>query len=117
MTNITPQQLLAQIAAIEHMEKGKLSPYIPRGRSADTTPYHKLQFWEGGRNRTRHVRPEELTRLNEALEGYALFQKLMRDYAQLIIERTRAERTADIKKKIQPYSRHCPPESSRRSKA
>jgi len=117
MTNNTPQQLLAQIAAIQHMEKGKLSTYVPSGRSADVTAYYKLQIWENGRNLTRHVRPEELPFLKEALEGYARFQKLTEEYSGLIIQRTRAEATATVKKKIQPYSRHCPPKSRQRSKA
>ena len=99
------------------MEKGKLSPYVPKGRSADATLYHKLQLWENGRNVTRHVRPEELPLLNEALEGYALFQKLTAEYSQCIIQQTRAEAAASIKKKIQPYSRHCLPKSKPRSKA
>jgi hypothetical protein len=42
MNTTTPQQLLAQIAAIQHMETGKLSSYVPGGRSADAGPYYKF---------------------------------------------------------------------------
>ena len=54
----------------------------------------------------RHVRPEELPAIKEALEGYARFQELSGQYAQLIIQQTREQLDVDIKKKIQPYSRH-----------
>jgi hypothetical protein len=110
------QQLLAQIVSIERMETGKLSTYTPPGRSSDTGPYYKLQSWAQGKNATRHVRPEEVAALREALEGYKRFQELTHQYAQHIIERTRAELKADAKKKIQPYSRHGRPNSKQRSK-
>lgn len=112
---ITPQHLLAQIAAIQHMESGKLSTYVPPGRSPDAGPYYKLQSWSAGKNVTRHVRPEEVPAVQEALQGYTLFQKLTDQYAQLVIDKTRAELTRSIKKKIQPYSRHSKPKSNKRS--
>lgn len=111
----TLQQLLAQIVAIERMETGKLSTYTPRGKSGEADRYYKLQSWSQGKNHTRHVRPEEFDALREALDGYERFQKLTEQYAQHIIERTRAELKADAKKKIQPYSRHSRPSSKKRS--
>ena len=112
---MTPQQLLAQIATIQHMETGKLSTYVLPGRSADSGPYYKLQSWVDGKNLTRHVRPEELPAVQEALEGYPLFQKLTQQYAQMIIDKTHAQFTNSIKKKIQPYSRHSKEKSNKRS--
>lgn len=109
------QQLLAQIVSIERMETGKLSTYTPLGRSPDSGPYYKLQSWVDGKNCTRHVRPEEVPALREALEAYQRFQQLTNQYAQHIIERTRAELKADAKKKIRPYSRHSRPNSMPRS--
>ena len=88
------------------MEKGTLSSYLPPGRSPGAGPYHKLQCWVGGKNVTRHVRPEELPAIQQALEGYAKFQGLAARYADLIIQQTREHLDIDIKKKIQPYSRH-----------
>jgi hypothetical protein len=111
----TLQQLLAQIVAIERMETGKLSTYTPRGKPGERGLYYKLQSWSKGKNHTRHVRPEELEALREALDGYERFQKLTEQYALHIIERTRAELKADAKKKIQPYSRHSRPSSKKRS--
>lgn len=111
----TLQQLLSQIVAIERMETGKLSTYTPPGRAPASGPYYKLQSWSGGKNHTRHVRPEEVQAVREALEGYQRFQELTGQYAQYIIERTRAELKTDAKKKIQPYSRHSKPSSKKRS--
>lgn len=103
----TAAQILAQIAQIQSMEVGKLSEYIPPGRSKDSGPYHKLQAWQDGKNSTRHVRPEELPELQEALAGHARFRELTEQYAQLIITQTRSRWEQDVKKKkIQPYSRH-----------
>jgi hypothetical protein len=115
MNTTTPQQLLAQIATIEHMEIGKLSSYVPGGRSADAGPYYKLQCWVDGKNLTRHVRPEELPALKGALEGYARFQDLTQQYAQLLITKTRLELATTVKKKIRPYSRHSRANSGKKS--
>lgn len=100
-------QILAQIAQIRSMELGKLSEYRPTGRPPQTGSYFKLQTWQDGKNRTRHVRPEELPALQEAVEGYAQFRQLTEEYAQLIAAQTRARLEAGVKKKIRPYSRHC----------
>lgn len=88
------------------MEFGKLSEYCPPGRSKDAGPYFKLQIWRNGKNVTRHVRPEELPVLRQALEGYARFCALSDQYAELVVAQTRAQLEEGVKKKIQPYSRH-----------
>jgi hypothetical protein len=89
--------LLQQIAAIPTMERGKLSTYIPKGRSADAGPYHKLQHWENGKNQTRHVSAEELPQVQAALAGYDKFAELTGQYADIVIDETRAA-IADSKK-------------------
>jgi hypothetical protein len=111
-SSVTSAQLLAQIAQIQSMELGKLCEYRPTGRSADTNSYFKLQIWQDGKNRTRHVRPEELAELREALDGYARFQALVEQYTQLIVAETRARLEQGVKKKIQAYSRHGKKKSS-----
>lgn len=103
---LSPSQLLAQMAQIQSMEFGKLSEYRHPERSKDSGSYFRLQIWKEGKNHSRHVRPEELPALREALEGYARFRALSEQYAQLIVSQTRARMTEGIKKKIQPYSRH-----------
>lgn len=103
----SPSQILAQIAQIQSMEFGKLSEYRHPDRSTDSGSYFRLQVWKDGKNHSRHVRPEELPALREALEGYARFRVLSEQYAQEIVSRTRGRLEEGVKKKIQPYSRHC----------
>ena len=106
-STLTPSEILAQMAQIQSMEVGKLSAYTPPGRSKDSGPYFKLQAWQEGKNSTRHVRPEELPDLQEAITGYARFRELTEQYAQLIITKTRSRlEQGSKKKKIRPYSRH-----------
>ncbi len=103
---LTPAQILTQIAQIQSMEQGKLCAYRHPGRSSAAGPYYKLQRWQKGRNRTSHVRPEELPALREALEGYARFCALSDQYAQLLVAQTRTRLEEGVRKKIRPYSRH-----------
>jgi hypothetical protein len=103
---LSPAEILAHMAQIQSMERGKLSTYRRAGRSKDADTYHRLQSWQDGKNLTRHVRPEELPALQAALEGYARYCQLSDQYVRLIVDRTRAQLDEGIKKKIQPYSRH-----------
>ena len=93
------QQLLQQIAVISAMERGKLSSYSFKDRSGFTGPYHKLQHWQDGKNHTRYVPTDELPAVEAALAGYAQYQQLTRQYADLIIAQTR-QNIATSKKKI-----------------
>lgn len=112
MNLTTPADILAQIARIQLMERGKLCAYHHKDRPADAGPYYKLQGWEQGKNHTRHVRPEQVSLLEEALAGYARFQQLTEQYAQVVIEQTRQQLTGvGVKKKPGPR-----PDSSWRRK-
>lgn len=91
------QDLLQQIAAISTMERGKLSTYSPNAGPAAAGPYFKLQRWENGANHTRHVPSEEVPAVEAALAGFAQYQRLTEQYAQLVIAETR-EQIADSKK-------------------
>jgi hypothetical protein len=91
MNAATKQQLLQQMAAIPAMERGKLSAYSFKERSGRRGPYHKLQTWLDGKNQTRYVSAEELSAVQAALDGYAHFQKLTRQYADLVIGETRQQ--------------------------
>ena len=97
----TPAQsdLLAQIAQVRLMERGKLSAYTFKDRSTQT-PYHKLQSWEKGKNVTRYIPSEQVALVEEALAGHAKFRELVEQYAQTVIEQTRQQLAAvGIKKK------------------
>jgi hypothetical protein len=98
MSTPSKQQLLQQIAAISAMERGKLSSYSFKNRSEAAGPYHKLQHWEGGKNKTRYVPADEVPDVQAALEGYAHYQQLTEQYAQLVISETR-QSIAGLKKK------------------
>jgi hypothetical protein len=83
------EHLLQQIAAIPAMERGKLSSYSFKERPGITGPYHKLQHWEDGKNKTRYVPADQVPALEAALAGYAQYQRLTEEYAQLVIAETR----------------------------
>jgi hypothetical protein len=94
MNHRNKKQLLQRIAAIPAMERGKLSAYSFLDRSGVAGPYHKLQHWQDGKNHTRYVPAEDLPALQAALAGYAQYQQLTEQYAQLVIAETRRNMTA-----------------------
>jgi len=103
MNSPTKQQILQQISAIPAMERGKLSAYSFKDRAGHTGPYHKLQQWQDGKNSTRYVPADELGQLEAALAGYAQYQELTRQYADLVIAETR-HNIASKKKSSPPKS-------------
>jgi hypothetical protein len=94
MNHRNKQQLLQRIAAIPAMERDKLSAYSFSERSGVAGPYHKLPHWQDGKNHTRYVPAEDLPALQAALAGYAQYQQLTEQYAQLVIAETRRNMTA-----------------------
>lgn len=108
---MTSTQLFQQIAQIKHMERGKLTLMCegPNG------PHYKLQAWEKGRNVSRHVSRDQADAVQRALEGYHQFQDLTQQYAQGIIEQTRAELAATSKKKIYKLRRKSSWRNKRKS--
>ena len=92
---ITPQFLLQQIAQIQHLERGKLCIM----RQGPNGPYYNHQTWQNGKNVSRYVPQDQVPALREALAGYQQFQRLVEQYVQLMLEQSRAERTAGSKKR------------------
>ena len=88
-------QLLQQIAQIQHMEPGKLCVL----REGPNGPYYNLQWRERGKALSRYVPADQVEVLTQHTANYQRFQNLVDQYAQLIIERTRAERAGGFKKK------------------
>ena len=84
----TPQALLKEIAAIRTMERGTLC-------QMRAGPYFNHQTWEKGRNRVRYVPQSEVTALRTAIAGYRRFLTLTRQYADRIIQRSRAKPNAE----------------------
>ena len=95
MKHLNPTQILQQIAQIQHMEPGKLCVI----RQGPNGPYYNLQCREQGKTLTRYVPPDQVQVLSQHTANYQKFQELVGQYAQLVIEQTRAERTAGLKKK------------------
>jgi hypothetical protein len=106
MNSSKKTHLLEQIAAIASMERGKLSPHASRR-------HQKLQCWQDGKNHTRHVAADELPAVEGALAGYARYQQLTEQYAELVIQETR-QNIADAKKK---FRSRLPSSSPRRRKS
>ena len=109
MMNPSPKaEILNQIAQINHMERGKLSVCTFKDRSPDAPQHFKLQCWENGKNQTRHVTHDQLPLLQEALAGFAKFQELTGQLAELVITETRQQllevRTGVKKKTRRPLS-------------
>ena len=97
MNTPNKHQILDQIAAISVMERGKLSAYTFPDRSGQAGPYYKLQQWEAGKNHTRYIPADELPAVEAALAGYAKYEQLTRQYADLVVAETR--QNIDLKKK------------------
>ena len=91
----TPQAILQQIAQIQRMDLGTVSVI----RQGPQGPYYNHQCYENGRNVSRYVPVEQVPALEEAIEGYRRFQQLVKQYVQLQVQKTRAERQAGLKKK------------------
>ncbi len=108
MATTSKQQLLQQIAAIPTMERGKLSAYSFKERSGHQGPYHKLQCWQEGKNHTRYVPADQLPAVEAALAGYAQYQALTRQYAELVIAQTRQQISASKKKPQFPPASSLP---------
>jgi len=94
-TPITPETLLEQIRQIQHMEHGSLS-VMGQGPNG---PYFNLNSWEQEKNCCRYVPRDKVPAVRQAIEGYHKFQQLTAEYAQQVIEKTRAELAIGVKKK------------------
>ena len=78
-------ELLARMARIERMERGKLCQMGGR-------PHYNHQTWENGKNVVRYVPAGETGFLKQAIDGYQAFTKLAEQYADEVIKQTRSER-------------------------
>jgi len=84
----TREVLLQKIAQIQQMERGKLCVI----RHGPHGPFYNLQSWENGRNVTRYVPRDQVAILEADIKAYEQFQALVEEYAQLVINQTRAIR-------------------------
>ena len=94
----TPQALLKEIATLRSMERGTLC-------RMGAGPYYNHQTWQKGRNCVRYVPTTERAALRDAIAGYRRFLVLTQQYADLIIQRSRAERVARARSSVAVPSR------------
>ena len=106
-TPLTPQSLIEQILQIQRMEHGSLCII----RQGPNGPYYNLNSWENGKNCCRYLPQDKVPEVQQAIEGYQKYQQLTDQYAQQIIEQTRAELNIGVKKKPQPSPGKSRPQS------
>jgi len=95
------EQILQQMQQIQRMEHGSLQAQTrPSARhpGQDRGPYFKHQVWEGGRNLTRHIPPEQADALAQAIEGRKQFEQLAEQFIDATVLLTRADLSPDVKK-------------------
>ena len=104
-TPLTPQSLIERILQIQRMEHGSLCII----RQGPNGPYYNLNSWEDGKNCCRYLPQDQVPEVQQAIAGYHKYQQLTEQYAQQVIEQTRAQLNIGVKKKPQPNqerSRH-----------
>jgi len=104
MNQISPTQILQQVAQIQHMEPGKLC-VIGQGPNG---PYYNLQCREKGKTLSLYVPADQVPAVTQHTANYRQFQSLIEQYAQLIVDQTRAQRMAGSKKKTPRHSSSWP---------
>ena len=95
-TKLTAEAILQDIAQIQRLDRGTISVI----RQGPEGAYYNHQCYENGRNVSRYVSGEQVADLKDAIAGYHRFQQLVAQYVELMVEKTRAERQAGLKKKI-----------------
>ena len=106
--SLNPQALIDQILQIQSMEHGSLSII----RHGPNGPYYSLNSWENGKNCCRYLPQDKVPEVQKAIEGYHKYQQLTEQYAQQIIEQTRAQLNIGVKKKPQPNAKSSRPKSA-----
>ena len=96
--SLTPQSLIEQILQIQRMEHGSLCII----RQGPKGPYYNLNSWENGKNCCRYLSQDKVPEVQKAIEGYHQYQQLTEQYAQQIIEQTRAQLNIGVKKSSSP---------------
>jgi hypothetical protein len=94
-TQITAQSILQELAQIPCLDRGTVSVI----RQGPAGPYYNHQCYEDGRNVSRYVPAEKVSELKTAIANYQRFQQLIKQYVQLKVEETRAQRQPGSKKK------------------
>jgi hypothetical protein len=100
----TLQSILQELAQIQRLDRGTVSVL----RQGPEGPYYNHQCYENGRNVSRYVPSEQVPDLKEAIANFHRFEQLMKQYVQLLVSQTRAERETGSKKKTPPPNSSWP---------
>ena len=95
ITKPTTETILQAMAQIQRLDRGSVSVI----RQGPEGAYYNHQCYEKGRNVSRYVVGEQVAALKDAIAGYQRFQQLVTQYVELMVEKTRAERQAGLKKR------------------
>jgi len=68
-------------------------------RQGPDGPYYNLQCREHGKQVSRYVPRDQVETVAENTSNYRKFETLVEQYAERIVEKTRTERAAGVKKK------------------
>jgi hypothetical protein len=107
-TPLSPQAFIEQVLQIQRMEHGSLSII----RQGPNGPYYSLNSWENGKNRCRYLPQDKVPEVQQAIEAYHQYQQLTEQYAQQVIEQTRAQLNIGVKKKSRPNPEGSPRKSA-----
>jgi hypothetical protein len=91
--DLSPKELLKKIGKIRFMERCKLTTQKRTKMNGDVSVYYALQPWDRESQTTRSlpVPKNQREAFDKAHEAYQEFKKLVRQYEEMIIRRTRAE--------------------------
>jgi hypothetical protein len=85
---------MAQAAQIAHLERGKLSII----RQGPDGPYYNHQFPQDGKYVTRYVPRDQAPAVQQAIDGYKEFNRLVESYVDEMVQKTRSEIASGAKK-------------------
>jgi hypothetical protein len=91
----TAQSILQEIAQIQHLDRGTVSIL----RQGPEGPYYNHQCYEKGRNVSRYVPSQQVPELKESIANFRRFEQLMEQYVEIMVQKTRVQRQAGLKKK------------------
>jgi len=94
-TTRTRQQVLEDIAEIERMERGSITPAETRTGNQ----FYTHSVWENGKSTSRHVSKTGLAELQKLVAEHKKFKALVQEYEEVVVQQTRRQYDAKYRKK------------------
>jgi hypothetical protein len=91
--DLTPEELLRRIGEIRLMERCRVTAQKYVKADGEASVYYAIQPWDNQAQKTKsiRVRKDQREALESAYKAHQHFRKLVRQYEDQIIWRTRAE--------------------------